>query len=783
LKYSGLELRRKEDPRFISGHGNFVDDIKLPNMLYAAFARSHLAHARIKNVDLSQARSIPGVELILIGRDSKYTALRPHITNMKQYVRYALAKDFVTYEGEALAVVVAKDRYTAEDAAEAIQVDYEPLPTITDAFEAMKKESPRVHEDWSDNLFVHYNHDFGEADRALAEQSDIVFSESFRSARYTGSPIEPRSMVSSYDTYASTLLVYVSTQMAHGYRSITAELLGIPENRVRVITPDVGGAFGVKTAGTPEDVIICALSTELGRPIKWTETRTEEFLSLNHCHEIVHEVRAGFSKTGKLIALKTKIVADAGSYVTLGGFEPVTHSWYYLPGQYKIPNYSVDVSCVATNKGPFGAVRGFGRVVGAFVIERVMDIAARKLGIDPAEIRYRNLVTPSDFPYHAPTGMFLDKNSFLECLNKTVETFDYDWWRKEQARLRKMHRYVGIGLASALGPSGLSASKSQGLPGFEQVRIAMDPEGKVTLFTGVCSHGQGHETVLAQLAADEIGINIEDVTVSFGDTSSAPYGFGTWSDRSAVAAGTASVIASRKLKEKLLRIGAHMLGLSDEEVKLLDGKIVNKSDYSVSKSLAEVARAAYYRTDQLPSGMEPSLETIGIFDPPNVIPQDQTGRRNESPTYSNSSHMAVVEVDPENGQVKLLKYGLVHDSGFLINPAIVDGIIQGCVAQGVGTALFEQLSYTSDGQLASSTFTDYLIPTAETMPPIELLHLETPSPSTVFGLRGAGQSGSMATPAAIANAVEDAISPFGGKVNELPLTQERVWRIIQSVSL
>ncbi|HZW57922.1 MAG TPA: xanthine dehydrogenase family protein molybdopterin-binding subunit [Nitrososphaerales archaeon] len=779
MKYSGLELKRKEDPRLISGHGTFVDDVKLPHMLYASFARSHLAHARIKRVDVSKAKSAQrGVELVLTGADKKWVALRPHIANMKPYVRYALASNKVRYEGEPVAVVLAQDRYAAEDAADSVEVEYETLPVVSDTAEALKQGATLVHEDWGDNVFLHYDHHFGDADKAISE-ADGVVTQKFKSARYTGSPIEPRSMVASYDQYSSTLTVWVATQMAHGYRSIMAELLGIPENKVRVIAPDVGGAFGVKTSGTPEDVMVCALSIMAGRPVKWIETRTENLVSSVHCHEIVHEATAAFNKDGRITALKTKITADIGAYVTIGGFEPVTHSWYYLPGQYKLPAYSVDVTCVATNKASFGAVRGFGRVVGAFVMERLMDIGAKRLGLDPVEIRYRNLIRAEDFPYTSATGMYLDKNSFSECMDKALVAFEYSKWRAEQGRLReKEGRYIGIGFSSALGPSGLSASKSQGLPGYEQVRITMDPQGKATLYTGVCPHGQGHETVLSQVAADELGVTPDDVTVVYGDTSSTPYGIGTWSDRSALAAGSAAILASRKLKEKIIGIASYMLGLPRGELVLNNGSVTSSADSSKTKSLGDIARVAYYRTDQLPPEMEPGLEAFGVFDPPNVTPQDSIGRRNESPTYSNSMHIVAVEVDPSSGQVKLLKYVIVHDSGFVINPAIVDGIIHGCIAQGVGTALFEELLYTDDGQLASSTFMDYLIPSAESIPPIEILHVETPSPSTLQGIRGAGQSGSMATPAAIANAVEDALSPFGVRVAELPMTQERIWRLL-----
>ncbi|MDA4131172.1 MAG: xanthine dehydrogenase family protein molybdopterin-binding subunit [Thaumarchaeota archaeon] len=777
--YSGLELKRKEDPRFLTGRSTFVDDIQLPHMLYAAFLRSPYAHAIVKNVDPSDALTTKGVESVLIGSDGNWTAITPHIVGMKPYTRHALARGKVRYSGEPVAVVLARDRYLAEDGLESIHVDYDPLPVVASASDATKPNAPLVHEAWGDNVYLHYNHEFGNAIDALSK-ADLVFSETFKSSRYTGTPIEPRAILASYDPFDQMLTVWSATQMAHGFRSITSTLLGIPENRMHVIAPDVGGAFGIKTAGTPEDVMVCALAMKTGKPVKWIETRTENLLSSVHCHELVHDIEAGFSKSGKFLALRTKVTADIGAYTTIGGFEPVTHSWYYLPGQYDLPNYSVDVSCIATNKAPFGAVRGFGRVVGAFVMERVMEIAARKLGIDPAEIRYLNMIKPRDFPYTSVTGMYLDNNSFVECTQKALAFFDYKRWREEQKRLAKEEgRFVGIGISSSIGPSGLSASKTQGLPGYEPVRMALDPSGRATVYTGVCPHGQGHETILSQLAADQLGILFEDVTIVHGDTGSTPYSLGTWSDRSAVAAGTATILAAQKIRQKAIRIASHLLTIPEEELILSGGKVLSAKNPSIFMSLAEIGRIAYYRNDQLPPGMEPGLEFISVFDPKNVISQDAQGRRNESPTYSNSAHIAAVEVDPSTGSTKILRYVIAHDSGFVINPAIVDSIIHGCIAQGIGAGLCEELVYDKEGQLLTSSFMDYIIPSAEMIPPIDIIRVETPSPSTIIGFRGAGQSGSMATPAAIANAVEDALIPLGITIDQMPLTEQRIWEKIQ----
>lgn len=775
-RYSGFPIKRKEDFRYLTGRSEFVDDIKLPHTLYASFLRSTMAHARIRSIDTSVALSMKGVLKILTGNDGDWISFRPHVTGMKPYVRNALARDKVRFVGEPIAVVLSTDRYIAEDALEKIEVDYEPLKVVPDANGALKSDSQLVHENWGDNIYLHYEHKFGEID-ATMEKADLVFSEDFKSARYTGTPIEARAILSSYDPADHMLTIWSSTQMAHGFRSIMSELLGHPENNMRVIAPDVGGAFGIKTAGTPEDVMVCVLSMQTGMPVKWIETRTENLLSGVHCHEIIHRVTAAFTREGKLFGLKTKIIADIGAFVTVGGFEPITHSWYYLPGQYKLPSYAVEVDCVATNKAPFGAVRGFGRVVGAFVIERILDIAAKKLGIDPIQIRMKNTIQPSDFPYTSITGMYLDKNSFVECALKALDLFDYKRWRNEQARLRSEGKYLGIGFSSSLGPSGLSASKTQGLPGYEPVRLVIDPAGKATLYTGVCPHGQGHETILAQLVADELGLELDEVTVIHGDTSSTPYGLGTWSDRSAVAAGSAAISAARQIQSKILAIASKILVTHPDNLEIFNGRVRSKSSPENAISMSEIGRIAYYKIDQLPNGFAPGLEVTSYYDPANIVDQDAQGRRNESPTYSNSTHLAAVEVDIHTGAVKVLKYVVAHDSGFLINPGIVDGIVHGCIAQGLGAALSEELIYDSNGQLVTGTFMDYVIPSADMIPPIELAHLETLSTSTILGFKGAGQSGSMATPAAIANAVDDAFTPFGTIVKEMPLTQSRVWHL------
>jgi carbon-monoxide dehydrogenase large subunit len=778
IRFVGERVKIIEGPLLVTGKGKFTEDLNFPNTLHIAFLRSPFAHARVKRIDVSDALKIKGVVSALSGKDLGYECYSPQLKDAKTYKRYALAKNKVIYAGEPVAAVVAEDRYTAEDALELIQVEYEPLPVFLDAEEAL--ESPPIHEDMPDNIYYHYSFQSGDVEKAF-KSADKILKEKFENSSYTGAPIECRSCVAMYNHYTSELKVWVPNQLIHVLRTLLSHWLGLPENKISIYSQHIGGAFGTKCGGFPEEVVTCAGAMMVNRPVKWSESRRENLTSSVQVHEITHNIEVAFNNDGTILGLKDRIVANIGAYATVGNYEPVTHSWTYMSGCYKIPNIKADVYCVATNKGPFGAVRGFGRIMGAFTIERIMNLIARELGIDPVVVRLRNMLTSESFPYKSPTGMYYDKNSFVEIFQLALEKFDYYKWRETQKRLRNEGKRIGIGISHSFGPSGLDASKTQGIPGWELIRMRMTPTGRVTIFTALCPHGQSHVTILSQIAADELGISMDDITVIHGDTDSTPYGVGTWADRSATAGGAAVIDAAKRLKKKIAMIAAYNLGTTPDKIKVEDGKAFVADEPSKQLSYADIAHIAYYRSDLMPAELEPGLEVIGVFKPPNIHLPDEKGRRNESPTYSSSVHFAAVEVDVETGEVKVLRYLTVHDSGIVINPAIVEGMVIGCVAQGLGVSLLEEIRYSHSGQPLSSTFMDYLLPSADFVPKIEVVTYETPS-SVLGGFRGAGQSGSMATPAAIFNAVEDALADLNIRlVNKLPLTPERLWQAVRKV--
>jgi aerobic carbon-monoxide dehydrogenase large subunit len=774
-KYVGKNVKIKEGPDLLAGRATFTDDMKLSGMTYVSFLRSPYAHAKINKIDIGRALRAKGVLFVLTGKDVTYECYSPSMKGVRPYTRYALPRDKVIYAGEPVAAVVTTDRYSGEDALEMIDVEYEPLPVVREADEALKADAPKVHEEMSDNLYYETHFETGNVERSF-ENADYTVEQTFSNGGYTGAPIECRSCIASFNPASQTLKVWLPSQLIHPLKSMLSSWLHIPEHLITVYSPQVGGGFGTKCGGFPEEVITCAISMMTGRPAKWNESRSENMMSSVQLHEIVHHTRVAFDKRGTILALSDRIVANIGSYATVGNFEPVTHSWTYLPGSYIIPNMKVDVYCVATNKGPFGAVRGFGRTMGSFTIERVLEIISQKLGIDPLEIRLRNVIKPNALPYLSATGEYYDNNGFLDCLERNRRAFKYEKWREFQSSSKRKGRLVGIGVSTSLGPSGLDTIKTQGIPGWESVWMRMDPSGKFTIASGLCANGQSHSTILSQIAADILSVGIDDIRLIEGDTDSTPYGMGSWSDRSAVAGGVATMHASKKLRERIVRIASAILDVSSDEVILRGGKAISIRD-SRSVTFAEIAQTAYYRTDKIPLDMEPGMEVVGMFVPPNIRYPDESGRRNESPTYSNSSHMVALEVDPETGKVVILQYTTIHDAGTAINPGILEGQAEGCLAQGLGIALTEELGYDSSGQMIAPTFMDYLIPSADVIPSnVEIKLLETPS-SVEGGFRGGGQSGSMATPGAIANAVQDAL---GVQANDIPLSPERIWRLMKS---
>jgi carbon-monoxide dehydrogenase large subunit len=771
----GARVRRVEDARFLTGRGRFVGDLVLPRMLHAAFLRSPYAHARFRDLDLAPARSAPGVAACLGGAE-----LRPHArpiraeSRMKGYRATdfpALAVGKVRYAGEAVAVVVGESRYAAEDAAELISVSWEPLPVVVGAEAGAETGSPLVHEEAGSNVLLSRAFVQGDAEAALRGAA-VVVGDRFRFHRHAGVTMENRACLADWDAGAGVLTFWSSTQVPGLLRDALADLLGVPAHRVRVVAPDVGGGFGVKSALYPEEVAVAALARLLGRPVKWVGDRREDLLTSTQAWDEVIDARLGLRADGTLEALAARVLADVGAYSV--------HPWTasieviqvasFLPGPYRLPHYNGEAWGVATNKAPMGPYRGVGRPVSTFVMEALLDRAARRLGMDPVELRLKNLIRPGELPYRSPSGVVWDGGSFVESLERARDAADYAGAREEQRRARERGRFVGVGVAAYVELTGVGSAipASPGAAintGTEGATVRVDPGGTVTATFGLACHGQGHETTLAQVVADELGARFEDVRVIHGDTAASPTGTGTYASRSAVIGGGAAILASRALREKATRIAAHLLEAGAEDIHLEDGRASVRGT-GKSVALREIASAAYAGAKRLPKGMEPGLEVTRFYDP-------------YFGTASNAAHVAVVEVDPETFAVTLRRHVVVEDCGRIINPLVVEGQAIGGVAQGIGAALLEEVVYDDDGQLLTGTLMDYLVPTASEVPAIEVHHLERPSPSTLGGFKGVGEGGTIGAPAAVANAIADALSPLGVEISELPVTPDRLFRLVR----
>ena len=771
----GARVARREDPRLLTGQGSYVDDHRPARLLYAAFLRSPQAHARIVAIDASAALALPGVTAVLTGeeiaRASKpvRAASKTPAVKVTSFPPLALGK--VRHVGEAVAMVAAESRYVAEDAVERIVVEYEPLPPITDMERALEAASPLVHEEAGTNLLVAREFARGDVDAALASAA-VVVRERFRFHRHTAICMENRGCLAEYATGSGTLTLRSSAQCPGIVRDVLTDLLDMPEHQIRVIAEDVGGGFGAKASLYPEEIATCVMARRLGRPVKWIGDRREDLLATTHAWDEIIDAELGLDRDGAIVGLRAQVTADIGAYSIYpwtAAIEPV-QTISFLPGPYRVPTYRGRTRGVATCKTPLGPYRGVGRPPAVFVIEGLMDRAARRLGLDPTEIRLRNFIRDEDFPYKSPSGIVWDRASFTASLLRAREAMDYDAVRAEQARARAAGRWLGIGVASYVELTGIGSAipVAPGVPiatGTEAATIRVDPAGKVTAVFGVASHGQGLETTLAQIVADEVGVPIEDIRVLHGDTALSPYGTGTYASRSLVLAGGAAIMAGRAVREKMLTIAGHLLEADPADLVPAAGRLAVRGMPDRSVTVREIARAAYTGVKQLPKGLEPGLEATRFYDP-------------YYGTASNATHLAVVEVDRATCHVSVLRYLVVEDCGRMVNPLIVDGQVHGGVAQGLGAALLEEIVHDEHGQLLSGTLMDYVVPSACEVPWMEVHHLETPSPVTLGGFRGMGEGGTIGAPAAIANAVADALAPLGVEVAELPVTPERIFRLV-----
>ena len=775
----GARVKRVEDPRFLRGTATYVDDIRLPGTLHLALVRSTQAHAKIIRIDVSAARQARGVHGVYTGADV-VDALKPlgkpynpkifPPTMARQCKWPCLAVGKVRHVGEPVVAVVAESRYLAEDAAELVEIDYEDLPVLTDAEEAMKPGAPLLHEEFDTNVMLQLAGSAGEVDAAFRDAS-VVIRERFHTNRHSGSAMEGRATLAKCDA-GGEITLWSANQMPHMLRTRVADSMGFPEQKIRVIVPDVGGGFGPKAYVYPEDVLVCHFARLLQRPVRWTEDRREHLLATGHAKEQIIDCEMAFAADGTVLGMRAKIVSDLGAYSGdpwPGPFEGLQLAMA-LPGPYKMKGYAYDVATVWTNKMAAVAYRGVGLTAAVYVQEHMMDLAARRLGIDPVELRMKNLIRPEEFPYVTLSGLHYDSSSSTEALKMAVEKFGYEDFRKRQLEARARGKYVGVGFSTYIEMTTFG-SKFMNAAGIEHhwheaAHIRMDPNGGAILTVGTLSHGQGHQTTFAQLAADELGIRVEDVKLVQGDTDATPYGGGTGGSRSAVAGGGAIIQAARKIREKMLRIAGKILEVSPEDLELGAGMVNVKGVPTRAIAVKDITRMCVLSTVHLPEGEEPGLEGSQLYDPPTP--------------FANATHVAEVEVDIETGKTQILRYVVIEDCGKMINPMIVEGQITGGVAQGIGTALYEHLIYDEIGQLQTASLMDYLMPASTDVPEVEFGHMETLSPLSVGGIKGMGEGGAIAPPGALANAIADALSPFNVKFTELPLTPTRVWEAIRN---
>jgi len=763
----GSPVRRKEDHRFLTGRGRYVEDLRQPGMLHAAFVRSPHAHARVKRIDSEPARALPGVQAVFTVRDLPECAGRIPASiasppGFREAPQPIFADPIARYVGDVVAVVIADELYLAADAAEAVLVEYTPLPAIGHTDAARQPDAPRVFASWPDNDAGLSTATVGDPEAALAG-SAVVVEARLGLGRVAGVPIEPRGILVVPEGQDGRLTVWTPSQAPYGLRSAIAGALGLADEQVRILVTDTGGGFGIKGHTYSEDLILAAVARRLGRPVKWIETRREHFLTASPDRGQEHTARLGLARDGSITLLETSFVRDHGAYLPLG--EVVTRNTInHLPGPYRIPNVKASGSNVVTNTVFTAAYRGSGRPEAAFVTERLLDRAARKLGMDPAAIRRRNLIRPDEMPY--PTGLTYrdgaaiayDPADYVTVFDTLLASFDYDGWRRRQAERRAGPKPIGIGLGAYVQGTGVGP--------FELADVRVDGRGAVHVYIGVSSQGQAHETTFAQIAAAELGVDPAHVTVVSGDTALLPYGMGTGGSRVAANTGPAVARSAREVAGKARLVAAELLECAAEDIVLAGGRAQVAGVPQRGLSLGEVARAAL-RSRTLAREKTPGLQVCGHFAP-------------ESVTFAFGAHACAVEVDVDTGAARLLKYVAAHDCGRAINPRVIDGQLHGGIAQGIGTALSEELRYDADGQLLTGSFMDYALPLAGDLPALETLVVAYPSMRNELGIKGVGESGTIAAPAAIANAIEDALAEHGAEIARVPATPPRVWEALRA---
>ena len=769
----GHSVRRKEDPRFIRGKGNYVDDLKLPGMLHLDIVRSPVAHARIKSIDAEKALAIPGVLAVITGKDlEQYNlAWMPTLMGDTQMV---LPVDTVKFDGQEVAAVLATDRYTAADGVSAVDVEYEPLPVVVDPFKALEPDSPIVREDKEEKSNHIWHWEVGDRDRTdrAFSQSDITVKEDIYIPRIHVSSIETCGCVAQWDSVQEKLTVWMTTQAPHAIRTVLALVaghLGLAEHKIRVISPDIGGGFGGKVPVYPGYVLAIAASFLTGHPVKWVEDRMDNLISASFARDYHISAEVAARQDGTMEALRIKTVADHGYTDAAANPSKFPAGLFHIcTGSYDFSDAFVEVDGVYTNKPPGGiAYRCSFRVTEAvYAVERMADIVAHDLGIDPAEFRMKNFVKPDAFPYRSALGWEYDSGNYQGALEKAMDMIGYEDLRREQTEKREQGELMGIGISSFTEIVGAGPSRHfdiLGIKMFDSADIRIHPTGTATARFGTRSQGQGHETTYAQIIAEELGIPVSDIAVEEGDTDTAPYGLGTYASRSTATAGAAGAVAARKIRDKARAIASYLLDVGEEDLEWEPGKFFVRGSPSLSKTIQEIAFAAY--TDH-PPGMEAGLEAHSSYDPPNL-------------TYPFGSYICVVDIDKGTGEVKIRRFVAVDDCGNVINPMIVEGQVHGGLTMGLAPALYEEIVYDENGQNLTSTFMDYLLPTAVETPAWETDMTCTPSPHHPLGAKGIGESATVGAPAAIANAVVDALWHLGVRNIDIPITPAKVWQALR----
>jgi aerobic carbon-monoxide dehydrogenase large subunit len=775
----GRSLLRREDRRLLTGQGQFIADLELPRMLHAVFVRSPVAHARIRSVDLSPAAEAPGVALTLSGADlvrllpplpdtqltlpSKWTSHVQHEFHNPQ--QPGLAHDKVRHVGEAIAVIVAESRYAAEDAAALVTLDLEHLPAVASAEAALAPAAPLIHEHLQTNMFGAFSIAKGDVDTAMV-RAPRRLQRRFYHHRYAAMPIECRGVAAVHDPRNDSITIWSATQVVHWVRREVAAILGLPEARVRCLALDVGGGFGLKGHVYPEDLVIPFLARRLGRPVRWIEDRQEHLLCSAHSRDQLHEVEVGFDDDGHILAVRDNFLLDCGAWNPIGGGVPYNTA-AHLTGPYKVEHLAVSARTAATNKVPNTAYRGAGRPEAVFAMERIIDLVAGSLGLEPSEVRRRNMIRTEEMPYRAGIPyrdgepIVYDSGDYPGGLQQALDAVGgVAAFRQRQSEARQQGRYLGLGIGCYVEGTGVGP--------FEGATVRVDPSGKIYVSSGACSQGQGMETIFAQIVGDAWQVAPEDVIISLADTAGIPSGSGTFASRSTVTLSAAIHHASERLREKVFAIAANLLECAPADLELRDGGVGIVGVPGAAVNFSKLAHAARPGWDHgRPQGIEAGLEQTHYWEPSTV-------------TWSYAAHAAIVEVDPEIGHVRIDKYVIAHDCGVVVNPLLVEGQIAGGTAQGIGGILLEEIGYDADGQLVTGSLMEYLVPTANDIPDMQMLHQHSPSPLNPLGVKGVGEGGAVAPPAAIANAICDALAPFGVEFNATPITPERIVQAIRA---